>query len=311
MCYTVPGKGRGPLGPRGEAPRDLAARLAPGTYHFTSPVERSGLSFARARQETGSAPFEAGILPAADIMSLHLTGFQGRAWSSGRLIHDGWIERRSLSLVKAGVQSDVRLQGRIDILQVFLPPKPLAEISAEVLGVPAQPKLDGWIFDRRLAALTIRAFRASASRHPAALLAAESLALKIAAHILKRHSAQGAPTRGRSPRLGGIPPQRMRRLIELIEHNLAGDLSLAELAASVHLSPFYFLRAFQHETGLTPHHWVMRRRIARSKELLANTDLSLVEVAAEIGYGSQSAFTTAFSRITGSSPGEWRRASRR
>ncbi len=171
------------MAPRGEMPGDLAARLPEGSYRFTSPIERSGLSFARVCHATASAPFEAGITPADDIMSLHLTSFDARTWRNGKVRHDGSIQRRSLSLVNAGVRSDVRLEGQIDIIQVFLPPRFLAEIAVEILASPAQPVIDGWIFDDRLAALTMRAFRASMSRHPAARPAADCLTLALAEHM--------------------------------------------------------------------------------------------------------------------------------
>jgi AraC-like DNA-binding protein len=204
------------------------------------------------------------------------------------------------------VRSDVELLGRIDIVQVFLPHLTLAQLAAEVLARPAQPFIEGWVFDRDLASLTMRAFHASISSHSAAVLAAESLALEVSQHILRRHSREGrADCFDR--RHGGIPPWRMRQLIDYVEHHLSGELSLQELACEAHLSPFHFLRAFQSETGVTPHRWVMRRRIARSKQLLIGSDLTIAEIAAAVGYRSQSAFTTAFSSTVGCPPNEWRR----
>lgn len=292
---------------RGEQPGDLAERLPRGSYRFTQPVERSGMTFARVQHCTSvEAPLEAGLTPACDILSLHLTSMRGSAWSDGRLIHKGVIEAHSISLVKTGVRSDVELHGPIDIVQVFLAPDILAQLAAEVLARPAHPFIDGWIFDRDLATLTLRAFNASISTHPASLLAAESLALEIGQRILRRHSRDGR-SESLARRHGGIPPWRMRQLIDYVEHHLSGELSLQELACVAHLSPFHFLRAFQAETGVTPHRWVMRRRIARSKQLLAGSDLAISEIAAEVGYGSQSAFTAAFSSTVGCSPREWRR----
>ena len=277
-----------------------------GAYHFTGPAERSGIAFARLRHRSIGAPLEAGLTPECDIMSLHLSPLKGRAWSNGKIIHAGDIKADSLSLVKAGVQSDVAIAGDIDIVQVFLPPQSMAELSAEILGWPTQPIIDGWVFDRTLEFLTLRAFRASVSRHPAAFLAADALAIQLAERLLRQHGASGGPRLPSGPRFGGISPHRMRHLVDFIEANLKCELSLKALAAEVHLSPFHFLRAFQAETGITPHHWIMRRRIARAKQLLAHSDLPLAIIAAEVGYASQSALTAAFSKMVGSSPGRWR-----
>ena len=172
----------------GEEPRDLARRLPPGSYRFTGPVQRSGLTFARVTHRTDREPMEAGLTPAGDVMSLHFTDFGARTWREGRLIHSGSIRRRSLSLVKRGVRADVRLVGDVDIVQVFLSPSHMAELAAELIAWPVEPTIESWIYDEALSDLTMRAFRASISRHRAAHLAAESLSLFVAEHLLRFHS---------------------------------------------------------------------------------------------------------------------------
>jgi AraC family transcriptional regulator len=289
----------------GEQPADLAERVPKGSYRFTAPVERLGIAFARLTHRSGNQRFEAGLTPACDVMSLHLSRFDARVWRNGKIIRQGEIEASSLSLVKAGVRSDVELDGDIEILQVFLPPDCLAELSAEIIGWPTQPLIDGWVFDRRLEDLTMRACRASMSRHPAAYAAAEALALEVAEHLIRTYAASG-PTLVETPHHGGISPHRLRHLIEYIESHLNCELSLGALAGEVHLSPYHFLRAFRVATGVTPHQWLMRRRIARAKQLLAHSELPLSMIAAEVGYSSQSALTAVFSKIVGKSPARWR-----
>jgi len=293
----------------GEQPADLAERVPPGSYRFTEPVERLGIAFARLQHSTGKDRFEAGLTPACDVMSLHLTPLHSRVWSSGRIIHEGAIEKSSLSLVKAGVRSEVELEGDIEILQVFLPPHSLAELSAEIIGWPTQPLIDGWVFDPRLEDLTLRACRASMSPHPAAYAAGEALAVELAEHLVRFYAASG-PLLTDTLHQGGISPHRLRHLIDYMEAHLGAELSVRALANEVHLSPYHFLRAFHATTGLTPHQWLMRRRIARAKHLLANSDLPLSTIAADVGYASQSALTAAFSKIVGVSPARWREISR-
>ena len=81
---------------------------------------------------------------------------------------------------------------------------------------------------------------------------------------------------------------------------------LDELAAAACLSPFHFARAFQRTTGKTPYAYLLERRIARAKDRLSHSSLSLVEIAQETGFATQSGFTRAFTKATGIPPGRFR-----
>lgn len=106
----------------------------------------------------------------------------------------------------------------------------------------------------------------------------------------------------------GLVDRRIRRAVELMHNALERDLSLEEIAAAAYLSPFHFARLFKKATGATPHAYLGVLRIARAKELLANTDLSVTEISARVGYQSASHFTKAFRQSTGLAPREFRRA---
>jgi hypothetical protein len=72
-------------------------------------------------------------------------------------------------------------------------------------------------------------------------------------------SEWAAPARGN---VGALPMSRLRRVTEYIQQNLGKGLPLAELAALVSMSPFHFARLFKGSTGLPPHRFVIRQRIA-------------------------------------------------
>jgi AraC family transcriptional regulator len=101
--------------------------------------------------------------------------------------------------------------------------------------------------------------------------------------------------------------RRLSRVQELIESRLNGDLSLQELAAETGYSRSHFLRAFHASTGVTPHRYVLNRRIERAKQLLAETHLSIAQVAYRCGFSSQAHLTLAFRRLCGLPPGEYLR----
>ncbi len=95
----------------------------------------------------------------------------------------------------------------------------------------------------------------------------------------------------------------------LIDH-LDTPLSLAELAAHAHLSPFYFARLFKQKTGYSPHDYMLTTRIRHAGYLLSTTDMSNKDICYQLGFSCESAFCTAFKKKTGQSPGEFRKQQR-
>jgi len=106
----------------------------------------------------------------------------------------------------------------------------------------------------------------------------------------------------------GLVDRRIRLAVELMHAHMHRDLSLEEIAASAHLSPFHFARLFKKLTGATPHAYLAGLRAARAQALLAETDLSVTEVGARVGYMSSSHFARAFRQATGLSPRAFRQA---
>ncbi len=105
------------------------------------------------------------------------------------------------------------------------------------------------------------------------------------------------------------PPELCRKLrlaTRYIDQNLPNSLTLAELAATVEMNPQYFARTFKKAVGLSPHRYIIEKRIERAKSLLETTELPLVEVACRVGFTTQSHFTTVFHRVTGMTPREYR-----
>lgn len=106
---------------------------------------------------------------------------------------------------------------------------------------------------------------------------------------------------------GGIPPNRLRRVLELVHERLGADLRLDELAAAAGMSASHFVRCFRNETGLSPHRYLVQARVERAKELLATSDLPVVAIAEMCGFSSTGHLAQWFRRVTGASPSDYRR----
>lgn len=100
---------------------------------------------------------------------------------------------------------------------------------------------------------------------------------------------------------------RLKRVQTFVEANIAGQLRLEDLARISGLSRMHFAAQFRAATGLSPHAYVLMRRVKHAKELIAGGDASLVLVALDCGFQSQAHFCTVFKRLTGVTPSEWRR----
>jgi len=103
-----------------------------------------------------------------------------------------------------------------------------------------------------------------------------------------------------------LPGGRLRRETAYIQQNLDTDLTLAELAAVVCMSPYHFARLFKGSTGVPPHRFVVRQRIARARGVLATPELSIAEISRLVGFRTASHFTTVFRRVLGITPGAYR-----
>jgi AraC family transcriptional regulator len=101
---------------------------------------------------------------------------------------------------------------------------------------------------------------------------------------------------------------QQRIVTAYIEEHLDEPIPLTALAKLVHLSSYYFCRAFKQSFGIPPHRYHINRRIERAKTLLADRVSSVTEIALELGFSETSSFSAAFRHTTGITPTEYRRA---
>jgi AraC family transcriptional regulator len=106
--------------------------------------------------------------------------------------------------------------------------------------------------------------------------------------------------------IGALPSCRLRRVTDHIQQNLDKDLRLAELAALVYMSRYHFARLFKCSTGVPPHRFVIRQRIARASAFLATQEVSIAQISRMVGFRTPSHFTAVFRRVTGVTPRTYR-----
>jgi AraC family transcriptional regulator len=109
----------------------------------------------------------------------------------------------------------------------------------------------------------------------------------------------------------GLSTRQLRHALEYIEANLSEDVSLADVADASAASVSSLTRGFKAALGISPHNWLLNRRIALAQRHIYESNIPLSEVAASSGFADQSHLTRVFMRKVGSSPAAWRRKAQR
>lgn len=136
----------------------------------------------------------------------------------------------------------------------------------------------------------------------AAALALEGIALGLIDRVAKRLEDDRSETRGTlTP--SALARRKLRLVTEYVEANLQETIQVADLAQLVAMSVSHFARSFKLAMGVSPARYVVIRRVARAKLMLAHHDaLSIAEVAFAYGFAGQSHLTRVFREMTGVTP---------
>lgn len=127
----------------------------------------------------------------------------------------------------------------------------------------------------------------------------ESLSLALIEYLSERCCEPGRRT---SLDRMALSAAQLRVVHDYILANLAGELTVVEMAALLDLSPNHFTVLFRNSTGRTPHQYVLSERIAAGRRLIESGQRPLAEIALALGFSSQSHFATSFRRATGTTP---------
>jgi AraC family transcriptional regulator len=130
-------------------------------------------------------------------------------------------------------------------------------------------------------------------------LYADVMTTALVARLIEQYSVHRPVIKDRS---GELTQQQFQQVTSYIHECFDQDLSLAELANLVQLSPYHFARLFKRSTGLPPHKYLLQYRIERAKQLLLERELSIAEVACMVGFSSQGHLNYHFKRLVGVTP---------
>jgi AraC family transcriptional regulator len=136
----------------------------------------------------------------------------------------------------------------------------------------------------------------------------DAMFLAVRDHIAETYCS--FTKRATSNRLG-LTARQLRHALEYIEANLGQDVSLADVANASGTSVSSVTRGFNAALNVSPHRWLLNRRIALAQRLIYEHAMPLNEVAIACGFADQSHLTRVFVRNVGSSPAVWRHSAQR
>jgi AraC family transcriptional regulator len=291
----------GPLGPL-----ELIEHLPGVTFAVSSGRRWVGLEAARYREQPPNEVFAPPSTHHSLLLLLHAPK-EFQAQSEG-IERDVPPPAGSILFVPAGSPARFRWSSHSDSLHVFLDPGLVERVAAADFNLdPADvwlPPLDGLVLPQlRAAMLAVNDELTAGAR--GGRLAAESLANIMAVHLIRNAIAPRGTARTMA---GALARQKLRAVVEYIEEHLDAGLTLEEIAAVAHQSPYHFARQFKEATGLPPHQYIIARRVERAQQLVREGKLSLADVAVSAGFSDQSQLTQSFKRLVGCTPGKYRKS---
>lgn len=243
---------------------------------------------------------------------VHLEGSaEVNVWRDDRAIPCILMTPGSVQIADMRHQWRADIQSGFDVVNFSIPQSTFDEF-AEDEGAHGIDGLRCAMDDPRpdliLANLARALLPALAIPHQANTLFADYAARAVSAHLVQAYG--NVPIRARYGK-GGLTPWQEKRAKDMLHANLAGQVTVAELAGACRLSCSQFSEAFKQSVGYPPHQWLLVQRVERAKDLLLNSDLPLSQIALEAGFCDQSHLTRVFARRVKTSPAAWRRAQSR
>jgi len=193
---------------------------------------------------------------------------------------------------------------RISVLSLRIPDSAIKEAARERLtesSLEIVPK--HVVTDDRLAHLLFALDAERARGYSAGKLFVDSIETALANILLTSFNTfTPRAIRGK----GGMAPRVLRRVVEFMHANIDKQIGLKDLADCAGLSLSHFSFQFRASTNQSPHQYMLRLRIQRSKELLADSRFSVLDVGLEVGFRNQRHFATVFRNSVGVPPSVYR-----
>ncbi len=287
------------------SPDAWAARLKPEAAAPLPPVRRLDGGALRHFRDTAPVIDQPGL--DHHYLAMHLGGAKQVRRDGDGPQRDAVVPQGSVTVVPAGSRFRWQTRGPIDYAHPYIAPARLAKtlrdtFDRDAAHIELRASI-GWT-DPLVGALMTAMLDPAIDGSGDARLARESWFDALLVRLVQKGSSLDLA----SPHArNALAPRTLARLKAHIELNLADPISLDDLAAVAGLSRFHLCRAFRTSTGLPPHAYLTRARIAAARRMLRTTPLAVADAARACGFASAGQFATCFRRHMGVTPSAFRR----
>jgi AraC family transcriptional regulator len=230
-----------------------------------------------------------------DLIVVHRSGPVQTTFASGGHVTSRCIPKGSIFFLPAGHACEVGLHGALDTLHIYL----RANLVSVYNVTPLLVERD--VVIQHLAQAVEQAVCENVSN-------SDLFIDPIARALADRVSAISRSSEPWQVQTAGLPDYELRRLNDFIEANLEGEITLAAMVSACGIGAKSFVRAFAATTGKSPYQYVIAARVERAKRLIEQDQEGLAEIALRCGFSHQEHLTRAFRRLTGQTPGRYRRS---
>ena len=224
---------------------------------------------------------------------------------NGRRVSKGTVGFGGTQIASPGERIHASFRRPVEAIHVFVPRAIVVATYEDLQQCSCPPEYElvdpAFAADPVMGKLACTLLETNALRSPFACLYCESLAMAVLARAMEFRR-----NRGEGGARTGLAPWRLKRTIQYIEDKLGEPITLNDIAEYAGLSRMHFAAQFKRATGLSPHAFLMEKRLDMAKTLLIEDRLPIVQIAFTVGFNSQAHFTTVFHKATGTTPGRWR-----
>ena len=230
-------------------------------------------------------------------------------WRDGER-RDFIYRRNEIVVTPAGVESGWRWHVRSKVIVITIDPDKLEQFTQSELGVLLTKRqlIDLPQFeDADITAAAELLLNALRSRDAGSEVMYESLARVFLVKLVRKYGAERETEAAFSARFTAA---HYKRVLDFIADNYGKAIAIEDIAREAGLSPSHFTRLFRETIGDTPYQFLMRYRVERAKEKLADPSLAMIDIALGCGFSDQPHFSRIFKQFAGLTPSAYRKAGR-
>jgi AraC family transcriptional regulator len=224
----------------------------------------------------------------------------------GGKTHTSLYGKGDVAITPAAMPFFARWEGEDHYIQIRIAAQFIQQVSGEALEInPDRLELlpEFRTRDPQIEAIGLMLLTELQQGNRGSRLYIESLTNVLAVHLIRQYTA----TQPQRPIYeGGLPQRQVSQVLDYIHDHLEQDIKLADLAVLLDMSQFHFSHVFKQAIGISPYQYLLQQRIERAKQLLKESDCSIMEIALSCGFNSHSHLSKQFRQLTGMTPTAYR-----